>query len=82
MQLHQWNEAKNDLQWLVEGEGQKYYDLTANYADNFRRDTENNRESVFEIQYSDVNKAPAGDGDFDVNPNLGLIADNFSLLPE
>ena len=81
MQLHQWNEAKNDLQWLVEGNGKNYYDLTANYADNFRKDTENNIESVFEIQYSDVHKAPAGDGDFDVDPNLGLNRGQFFAPP-
>jgi len=81
MQLHQWNEAKIDLQWLVEGEGKKYYDLTANYADNFRKDTENNIESVFEIQYSDIHKAPAGDGDFDVDPNLGLNRGQFFAPP-
>lgn len=81
MQLHQWTEAKNDLQWFVEGEGKKYYDLTNNYFDNFSKDTENNIESVFEIQYSDANKAPAGDGDFDVNPNLGLNRGQFFAPP-
>lgn len=81
MQLHKWNEAKSDLHWLVEGDGKRYYDLTAKYADNFRSDTENNIESVFEIQYSDANKAPAGDGDFDVNPNLGLNRGQFFAPP-
>jgi hypothetical protein len=81
MQLHQWNEAKTDLQWLVEGEGKRYYDLTTNYFDNFDKDTENNIESVFEIQYSDVHKAPAGDGDFDPNPNLGLNRGQFFAPP-
>jgi hypothetical protein len=81
MQLHQWDAARSDLEWLVEGGGRSYYDLTTNYADNFRSDTENNIESVFEIQYSDVNKAPAGDGDFDVNPNLGLNRGQFFAPP-
>ncbi|MDY9919694.1 MULTISPECIES: RagB/SusD family nutrient uptake outer membrane protein [Proteiniphilum] len=81
MQLYQWDEARSDLQWLVEGAGKSYYDLTANYADNFRSNTENNIESVFEIQYSDVNKAPAGDGDFDVDPNLGLNRGQFFAPP-
>lgn len=81
MQLHQWDDARADLNWLVEGAGSNYYDLTPNYADNFRSDTENNIESVFEIQYSDVNKAPAGDGDFDVNPNLGLNRGQFFAPP-
>lgn len=81
MQLHQWDEARSDLHWLVEGAGSQYYDLVPNYRDNFRSDTENNKESVFEIQYSDVNQAPAGDGDFDVNPNLGLNRGQFFAPP-
>jgi len=81
MQLHQWNEAKTDLSWLVDGAGKQYYDLTANYVDNFHKDRENNKESVFEIQYSDVHKAPAGDGDFDIDPNLGLNRGQFFAPP-
>ena len=81
MQLHQWDEARSDLHWLVEGGGSQYYDLVPNYRDNFRSDTENNKESVFEIQFSDVNQAPAGDGDFDVNPNLGLNRGQFFAPP-
>ncbi len=81
MQLHDWTKAKNDLYWLVEGDGKQYYDLVANYEDNFTKDTENNKESVFEIQYSDVHKAPAGDGDFDVDPNLGLNRGQFFAPP-
>lgn len=81
MQLHMWTEAKADLFWLVEGEGKRHYDLALNYFDNFNKDTENNVESVFEIQYSDVHKAPAGDGDFDVDPNLGLNRGQFFAPP-
>lgn len=81
MQQHKWTEAKTDLYWLVEGDGKKYYDLVANFEDNFTKDTENNKESVFEIQYSDVHKAPAGDGDFDVDPNLGLNRGQFFAPP-
>ncbi|WP_353138922.1 RagB/SusD family nutrient uptake outer membrane protein [Pseudopedobacter sp.] len=81
MQLHKWVEAKTDLSWLVDGAGKEYYNLTANYFDNFNKDTENNIESVFEIQYSDIHKAPAGDGDFDVDPNLGLNRGQFFAPP-
>ncbi len=81
MQEHKWTEAKNDLEWLVNGEGKKYYDLTSNYFDNFSKDRENNMESVFEIQFSDANSAPAGDGDFDVDPNLGLNRGQFFAPP-
>jgi len=81
MQLHKWDEAKDDLHWLVEGEGKRYYGLVENYYDNFTSFNENNIESVFEIQYSDVHKAPAGDGDYDVDPNLGLNRGQFFAPP-
>lgn len=81
MQMHRWADAKNDLYWLVEGEGKSNYGLVANFSDNFSKDTENNIESVFEIQYSDIHKAPAGDGDFDVDPNLGLNRGQFFAPP-
>jgi len=80
MQLRKWNEAKADLQWLVEGEGRGYYNLVPNYADNFNA-RENNIESVFEVQYSDVNKAPAGDGVGSIDPNLGLHRGQFFAPP-
>lgn len=81
MQMHMWDLAKADLEWLVKGEGAKYYGLVDNYQDNFRYDTENNKESVFEIQYSEIHKAPAGDGDFDVDPNLGQNRGQFFAPP-
>lgn len=81
MQLKKWTEAKTDLQWLVDGEGRSYYNLTTNYFDNFTKDKENNVESVFEIQYSDANKAPASDDDFAVDPNLGLNRGQFFAPP-
>lgn len=54
MQQHRWQDAKDQLHWLVEGDGKKYYGLMDNYADNFSEFTENNKESVFEIQFSDA----------------------------
>lgn len=82
MQLHEWTEAGNALYWLVEGEGKMYYDLVSNYADNFSSKTENNVESVFEVQYSDAHQAPAGDGTGDMNPNLGHHRGKFFGVPE
>lgn len=81
MQLHKYEEAKNDLHWLVRGDGKAYYDLVPDYYDNFTSFNENNIESVFEIQFSDIHKAPAGDGDFDVEPNLGLNRGQFFAPP-
>src|SRR5690606_21923436 len=37
--------------WLVEGDGRTLYELVPNYQDNFRHTTENNRESVSEVQF-------------------------------
>lgn len=82
MQLHRWSEAEADLYWLVEGEGKGYYGLMDNYADNFSSTTENNKESVFEIQYSDANGSPAGDGISSINPNLGQHRGKFFGVPE
>lgn len=79
MQLHRWDEAKADLNWLVEGDGKKYYNLVPDYFDNFNHYNENNVESVFEIQYSDANVG--GDGDFDQDPNLGLNRGQFFAPP-
>ncbi len=81
MQLHRWELAKEDLDWFIIGQGQQYYGLVDNYFYNFSKDHENNRESIFEIQYSDANLAPAGDGDFDVDPNLGLNRGQFFAPP-
>jgi len=68
MQMHEWQEAKDAFSWLVGGAGSSYYDLVPNYKDNFMHTTENNIESVFEIQFSDIN--PGSDGDVP-NPNVG-----------
>jgi tetratricopeptide (TPR) repeat protein len=56
MQLHRWQDALDAFNWLVEGEGKIYYGLMDNYVDNFTHLNENNMESVFEIQFSDVNE--------------------------
>ncbi len=56
MQLGKYSEALTEWEWLVEGEGAAYYDLTADFRDNFLSTTENNIESVFELQ-SEHNEA-------------------------
>ncbi len=55
LQAHQYDKAKAAFDWLVTGEGKQYYDLVPNYMDNFTHLNENNKESVFEIQFSDAN---------------------------
>lgn len=46
----QWSEAAEQFEILLAAPFE--YDLVENYADNFRFQTQNNEESVFEIQYS------------------------------
>ena len=62
MQQHKWQDAKAAFDYLVTGEGKSYYDLVPNYRDNFTELNENNKESVFEIQFSSENKGPENDG--------------------
>lgn len=68
MQQHKWQEAKSALDYFFTGAGAGKYELIPNFQDNFTHTNENNKESVFEIQFSDVNKG--GDGD-DPNQNMG-----------
>lgn len=51
-QHHKWAEATEALKWIIEGEGKALYDLVGDYGDNFRETTENNCESLYEIQFS------------------------------
>lgn len=70
---HKWTEAEKALKWLVEGEGAAKYDLVANWADNFSNKMENNKESIFEIHFSLVNRVgfDQTDNAFDPNAQLG-----------
>ncbi len=74
MQQRKWPEAKAALDYFFTGQGMGRYGLVANFQDNFTHLNENNRESVFEIQFSDVNKG--GDGD-DPNQNMGTNRPQF-----
>lgn len=68
-QQGKFNEAKLAMDWLVTGEGSSIYGLMDNYADNFKKTSENNRESIYEIQYKEN---PAENGDDDTNPGISL----------
>ncbi|MCM1504567.1 MAG: RagB/SusD family nutrient uptake outer membrane protein [Muribaculum sp.] len=57
MNSGQWSKAKDAFKKVVNS---GKFQLVANYRDNFRHDTENNAESIWEIQNSDVN--PWGGG--------------------
>ena len=60
MQQHKWPEAKTALEYLITGPGAKY-NLVSNYRDNFTDLSENNKESVFEIQFGDQRKGGTGE---------------------
>lgn len=51
-QHHKWEEAVECLEWIIYGEGKNLYDLERNFGDNFNNHTENNIESLYEIQFS------------------------------
>lgn len=61
MQQRKWAEAKTALDFFFTGAGANKYDLVTNWRDNFMHTTENNKESVFEIQFSDANKGGEGE---------------------
>ena len=70
--------AKEQLDWLVVGSGKQYYDLVPDFKDNFSSATENNIESVFEIQMGDDFISSEGDGKGAYNGHQRTII--FGLL--
>jgi tetratricopeptide (TPR) repeat protein len=69
LQQNKFQPAADALNWLVEGPGKTIYDLMPVYDDNFLITSENNKESVFELQF--VNK-PNENGDDDVREDINL----------
>ena len=53
MQQRNWAEASKQFAEVI---GSGKYALVANYADNFTENNENNSESIYEVQFSGVNK--------------------------
>ncbi|NIJ52130.1 RagB/SusD family nutrient uptake outer membrane protein [Dyadobacter arcticus] len=51
LQQNKNQEAITALAFFITGEGKGLYTLTANYQDNFKAATENNSESVYEVQF-------------------------------
>ncbi|WP_367914770.1 RagB/SusD family nutrient uptake outer membrane protein [Leadbetterella sp. DM7] len=72
MQGHKYSDAVKCFEWLVDGEGKNYYDLVPNYGDNFSNKTENNRESLYEIQFSLINRVGFDQTDNYLDPNAQL----------
>jgi starch-binding outer membrane protein, SusD/RagB family len=78
LQQKEYQQTLDALNWLVEGAGRTRYGLTANYADNFRHTTENNIESVFEIQFK---MRPENGGDDGPTSNVGTSRAPFFAPP-
>jgi hypothetical protein len=82
LQQRMYGPAEEAFRWLVTGEGRTTYDLMTNYRDNFLVSTENNRESVFEVQF---NENPVENTDDDVDEgrinNTGTSIAQFYAPP-
>ena len=78
LQQREYQPAADALRFLVEGEGKSLYALVPNYRDNFLHTTENNQESVFEIQFNDRQSVTDEDNP---NSNLGNQRGPFFSLP-
>ena len=77
MQQNEYGQALEPLQWLVEGPGAAIYGLMPDYRDNFLITSENNIESVFEIQYA-INPTETTDDDVaTANHNFGTSIAQF-----
>ncbi|MBO0931450.1 RagB/SusD family nutrient uptake outer membrane protein [Fibrella aquatilis] len=76
-QQRKYTEALVPLQWLADGDGKNVYGLVPNYRDNFLITSENNKESVFEIQFA-LNPAEYTDDDTETpNQNYGTSVAQF-----
>jgi hypothetical protein len=71
-------ETVDALAYLISGTGSGQYGLIPNYYDNFRHTTENNQESVFEIQFK---MRPENTGDDAPTSNVGTSRAPFFAPP-
>ena len=78
LQQKKYQEAADAFAWLVTGPGAAQYDLVPNYRDNFIITAENNKESVFEIQFA-LKDDENSDNDIDesARPNPGSSIAKF-----
>ena len=78
LQQKEYQQTVDALQWIIAGPGQSLYDLVPNFADNFKHTTENNKESVFEIQFK---MRPENGGDDGPTSNVGTSRAPFFAPP-
>ena len=78
LQEKKYQQAADALAWLITGPGAAIYDLMPNYRDNFIITSENNKESVFEIQFAlKDNENSDNDIDEGARPNPGASISKF-----
>lgn len=78
LQQKKYQPAIDAFAWLVTGAGQSLYDLVPVYGDNFKHTTENNKESVFEIQFK---MRPENSGEDGPTSNVGTSRAPFFAPP-
>ena len=78
MQQKDWQAAATTLGWFITGPGAAQYSLVANYRNNFLHTTENNSESVFEVQFK---QRPENGGDDGPTSNVGTSRAPFFAPP-
>jgi starch-binding outer membrane protein, SusD/RagB family len=74
----EWQQAADALQWLVTGPGASLYSLVPDYYNNFKHTTENNAESVFEVQFK---QRPENTGEDAPTSNTGTSRPPFFAPP-
>ncbi len=78
LQQKEYQQASDALAWLITGPGAAIYDLVPNYSDNFKHTTENNKESVFEVQFK---MRPENTGEDAATSNVGTSRPPFFAPP-
>jgi hypothetical protein len=76
MQNHRWADASAEFTKVI---GAGTYNLTGAYTDNFRHTSENNIESIFEVQFTDTKKG--GDDGDNANSSEGGQRSQFWGVP-
>ena len=74
LQQREWSQASTILGQVISS---NQYDLVANYADNFTINNENNRESVFEVQFGDRTYLPNGMRGLNIAKMVGPCGPGF-----
>ncbi len=82
LQQKKYDLALSAFDWLVTGAGKNVYDLMPNYRDNFLISTENNKESVFEVQFNEnISESTDNDTDEGRQSNTGTSISQFLSPP-